>query len=85
MSCTTAAGLRILVVDDDWDVADMLAMSLRINRHEVRTAYDSEAVEPPRDCMQTWSRLIGMPRLEGYEAARRIQAGTGADCRGLWP
>jgi len=67
---------RIIVVDDNIDAADSLAMILRFMGHEVRTAHDGEAgvalaveFRPELVLMD-----IGMPRLNGYEAARRIRA-----------
>ena len=42
----TATALRILIVDDNQDAADMLAMLLQFSGHETHTAYDGlEAVE----------------------------------------
>ena len=66
---------RILVVDDLKDSADSLAMMLKTKGHEVRTAYDGlEAVETAREFRPKVVLLdIGMPRLDGYEAARRIR------------
>ncbi|HET9252912.1 MAG TPA: ATP-binding protein [Candidatus Eisenbacteria bacterium] len=66
---------RILVVDDLRDSADSLAMMLKTKGHEVRTAYDGlEAVEAAREFRPEVVLLdIGMPRLDGYEAARRIR------------
>ena len=66
---------RILVVDDLRDSADSLAMMLKTKGHEVRTAYDGvEAIEAAREFRPEVVLLdIGMPRLDGYEAARRIR------------
>ena len=68
--------LRVLVADDSRDSANSLAMLLRINGHIVNTAYNGlEAVEA-FDAFQPDVALldIGMPRIDGYEAARRIRA-----------
>jgi CheY-like chemotaxis protein len=71
---------RILVVDDNRDAADSLALLLTFQGNEVRTAYDGlEAVEAaaafkPDIVLSD----IGMPRLNGYEAAQRIRE----QCRG---
>jgi CheY-like chemotaxis protein len=66
---------RILVADDNRDAAESLAMMLRLAGHEVHTAHDGqEAVEAA-----AWFRPevvlldIGMPRLNGYDACRRIR------------
>ncbi len=67
--------LRILIVDDNRDAADSLAMMLRLKGHEVYTAYDGiQAVETANSLRPDVALLdIGMPRLNGYEAARRIR------------
>jgi signal transduction histidine kinase/ActR/RegA family two-component response regulator len=66
---------RILVVDDLRDSADSLAMMLRAKGHDVRTAYDGyEAVEIALDYRPDVVLLdIGMPRLNGFDAARMIR------------
>jgi CheY-like chemotaxis protein len=66
---------RILVVDDYRDSADSLSRMLRITGMEVRTAYDGvEAVETAAAFKPDLVLLdIGLPRLNGYEAARRIR------------
>jgi CheY-like chemotaxis protein len=74
---------RILVVDDLRDSADSLAMMLKTKGHEVRTAYDGvEAIEAAREFRPEVVLLdIGMPRLDGYEAARRIREECGPQNR----
>jgi PAS domain S-box-containing protein len=69
------AGRRIVVADDSRDAADSLAMMLRLMGHEVRTVGDGqEAVEVVQGYRPDVAILdIGMPRLNGYEAARRIR------------
>ena len=66
---------RILVVDDNHDSADSLAMWLKLGGHEVHTAHDGMAavelaatLEPDVIVLD-----IGLPLLNGYEAARRIR------------
>ncbi len=67
---------RILVADDNKDAATTLAMMLRIMGNEVRTANDGlEAVEVGTAFQPDVVMLdIGMPKLNGYEACRRIRA-----------
>jgi signal transduction histidine kinase/CheY-like chemotaxis protein len=67
--------LRILVVDDNLDAADSLAMVLRMMGHDVRTAHDGlEAVGAAATFHPDVVLLdIGLPKLSGYEAARRIR------------
>ena len=71
---------RILVVDDNRDSADSLAMMLRLTGHEIRTAYDGlEAVAAAAAFRPDVVLLdIGMPRMNGYEACRRIREQPGA-------
>ncbi|HEX6864459.1 MAG TPA: response regulator, partial [Thermoanaerobaculia bacterium] len=66
---------RILVVDDNRDSAESLSLLLQVTGNEVRTAFDGlEAVEEAERFRPDVVLLdIGMPRLNGYEAARRIR------------
>ncbi len=71
---------RILVVDDNRDAADSLCMLLKWRGHEVRVAYDGlEAVGAAVAFHPDVVLLdIGLPKLSGYEAARRIREAGGA-------
>ena len=72
--------LRILVVDDNEDAADTLAMLLEAGGHEVLVEHDSRrALErareggpegAPRVCLLD----IGLPDMDGAELARRLRA-----------
>jgi PAS domain S-box-containing protein len=66
---------RILVVDDNRDAASSLATLLKLSGHEVHTVHDgAEAVEAAeRFRPEVVLMDVGMPRLNGYEAARRIR------------
>ena len=66
---------RILVVDDLPDSADSLALLLQSHGHEVRTSYDgADAVEIAREYRPDVVLLdLGLPQLNGYEAARRLR------------
>jgi PAS domain S-box-containing protein len=72
---TAATCRRILVVDDARDNADALAMLLQLAGNEVETAYDGlaavEAAERWRPDVVLLD--IGMPKLNGYDACRRIR------------
>jgi CheY-like chemotaxis protein len=67
---------RILVVDDNRDGANSLALLLQAMGHDTRTAHDGlEAVEAATTFRPEVMLLdIGLPRLNGYEVARRIRA-----------
>jgi CheY-like chemotaxis protein len=62
-------------VDDNRDSADSLSMLLRLAGHEVRTCYDGAAgLEMARRWLPEVVLLdIGLPRLDGYEVARRLR------------
>jgi PAS domain S-box-containing protein len=74
---TRAAGprRRILVVDDNRDSGASMAMMLRLLNNEVRTAHDGiEAVEAAEAFRPEVILMdVGMPRLNGYDATRRIR------------
>lgn len=67
---------RVLVVDDNEDAAEMLAMLLSVYGHEVRTASGGaaalEIVETFRPHVAFLD--IGMPGMSGYELGRRLRA-----------
>ncbi len=66
---------RILVVDDSRDGAESLAMMLELTGHEVALAYDGfEAIERAAQFRPDVILMdVGMPRLNGLDAARRIR------------
>jgi CheY-like chemotaxis protein len=67
--------LRVLVVDDNRDSADLQATLLHHNGHQVETAYDGV------DALKVALRFrpdvilldIGLPEIDGYEVAYRIR------------
>jgi CheY-like chemotaxis protein len=68
--------LRVLVVDDNEDAAQFLAIYLRMVGHEVRCALDgaqalavAAELEPDAVVLD-----IGLPDMNGYEVARRLRA-----------
>lgn len=67
--------LCILVVDDNRDSAEMLSMVLKALGNETYTAHDGlEAVDMAAEYRPEIVFMdIGMPKLNGYEAARRIR------------
>jgi CheY-like chemotaxis protein len=69
-------GKRVLVADDNEDSAETLGLLLQALGHEVRTVHDGQrAVEEAETFRPDVALLdIGMPGLDGYEAARLIRA-----------
>jgi CheY-like chemotaxis protein len=66
---------RILIVDDNRDIVESLALLLRLTGNEVQTACDGlEAVEAAERYRPEVVLLdIRMPKLDGYTACRRIR------------
>jgi CheY-like chemotaxis protein len=71
----TQHALRILVVEDNRDSADSLAMLLRLDGHEVTVAYTGPAgVEAAKACEPHVVICdLGLPGLEGYGVAREVR------------
>jgi signal transduction histidine kinase/ActR/RegA family two-component response regulator len=66
---------RILVVDDNRDSAESLALLLRLSGHEVLAVHDGLAAV---EAVDSWGAEIvlldiGLPELDGYEVATRIR------------
>ncbi|MBM4071510.1 MAG: response regulator [Planctomycetes bacterium] len=68
-------GRRLVIADDNKDSAESLALMLRLTGNDVRTAHDGMAAVEAATSFQPEAMLldIGMPRLNGYEAARHIR------------
>jgi CheY-like chemotaxis protein len=69
-------GLRVLVVDDNVDAAESLSTLLGMLGHETAVAFDgpqglalAEQFRPQVAVLD-----LGLPRLNGYELARRLRA-----------
>jgi CheY-like chemotaxis protein len=82
----SAAGLhaqrrRVLIADDDRDGALMLSTLLELEGYEVRTVHGGqEALDAARTFEPHVILLdIGMPKVTGYDAARRLRQRHGAD------
>jgi signal transduction histidine kinase/DNA-binding response OmpR family regulator len=67
--------VRVVVVDDNEDSAEGLAMLLRLDGHDVATAHDGLAAVTLTETFRPEVVFldIGLPGISGYEAARRIR------------
>ena len=67
---------RVLVVDDQPDSTDSLALFLRLRGHQVHTASDGPgALEEFARCQPEVVFLdLGLPGMSGYDVARRLRA-----------
>jgi PAS domain S-box-containing protein len=72
---SNGSGCRVLVVDDNVDAAQSLAVLLEMSGHAVELAYDGPtAIEAAIRCQPEVVVLdIGLPGLDGYQAAQRIR------------
>jgi DNA-binding response OmpR family regulator len=76
------AQVRVLVVDDDADIAELLSEALQGKGFQTAVANDG------KDALEHWRRFlphaglldVGLPGLDGYAVARAVRAehGTGA-------
>ena len=71
-----AVGLRILIVDDNEDAANLLAELLRMKGHDVVVAHDGIAALQARKKFVPDVALldIGLPGMDGYDLARQLRA-----------
>jgi two-component system response regulator MprA len=71
---------RVLVVEDDAEIADVLRRTLRQEGHEVRSAGDGvEALQLAEDFVPDLVILdLGLPKLDGVEVCRRLRAESDA-------
>ena len=70
---------RVLVVDDNRDSANSLALLLKVTGHEVQTAHTGPAaLEGARGFQPEVVLLdIGLPGMNGYEVARELRKEPG--------
>ncbi len=71
----TAVGLPVLVVDDDVDAADSLALLLRMWGYEAHVAYSgSTALQAAVEhCPAVVILDLSLPEMDGYELGRRLR------------
>jgi two-component system response regulator MprA len=76
MLATEGTTGRVLVVEDDTEIADVLRRTLRQEGHEVRSAADGvEALEVAEEFIPDLVVLdLGLPKLDGVEVLRRLRA-----------
>ncbi len=74
-SAQASVARRILVVDDNVDAAESVAMILRLSGHEVRLAHNGpEALKMAEQYQPEALMLdIGLPGMNGYEVAKRLR------------
>ena len=67
---------RVLLIDDNEDAAESLALMLGADGHEVRTGFSATAALEMAAAWQPDIMLldIGLPGMDGYEVARRLRA-----------
>jgi CheY-like chemotaxis protein len=72
-------GSRILIAEDSPDAAEMLSLMLGIKGHEVRVAADGEQAVALAATFEPQIAFIdiGMPRMDGFEVARRLREQLG--------
>ncbi len=67
--------MKILIVDDNVDAAELLSMALDARGHETRAVHDGKtALLVQREWSPDTVLLdIGLPDLDGFEVARRLR------------
>lgn len=72
---TVRKARRILVVDDNVDAADTMALLLESLGHEVTVAYDGpEALRQAEETLPQFILLdIGLPGMDGYQVAKSLR------------
>src|SRR5215204_948465 len=68
---------RVLVVEDDADIAGVLRRSLDKEGYQVRVAGDGEAALEESSVFEPDAVVLdlGLPKLDGVEVARRLRSG----------
>jgi CheY-like chemotaxis protein len=74
-SVPAEAARRVLIVDDNIDSAESLAMVLRDGPHEVKIANSGAAAVEISAAFKPDAAIIdiGMPDMDGYEVAKRLR------------
>jgi PAS domain S-box-containing protein len=76
VSVLGANDIRVLIVDDNVDAADSLALFLKIAGYQTRVAYDGRTAVEMAEILKPAVVLLdlGLPYLNGHEVARRLRA-----------
>jgi CheY-like chemotaxis protein len=67
----------IVIVDDNVDAGEALAALLELDGHTVTVHHDADSALADVDAgadADAWLLDIGLPRIDGYELARRLRA-----------
>jgi signal transduction histidine kinase/ActR/RegA family two-component response regulator len=66
---------RVLIVDDNADSAESMAVLLRFHGHEVRLAYNGQAALEEAHAFRPEVMFLDLdlPKVDGYEVARRLR------------
>lgn len=75
-AATAGSQVRILVVDDNVDAAESIAMLLSLEGYKVQSVHAAQAALEAAQSFQPHLVLldIGLPGMDGYEVARRLRA-----------
>lgn len=77
------SGHRVLIIEDNEDAREALTVALEFFGHDVLTAADGEVglelVRRERPDLAVID--IGLPRMDGFEVARRLRSSNGLDIR----
>ena len=69
---------KILVIDDERDIADLIKLVLELDQHQVRLVTEPEEALPAALEFRPELVLLDvvMPRLDGYDVLRQLRAET---------
>jgi CheY-like chemotaxis protein len=81
MAAETEHGMRVLIVDDNVDSAESLARLLQMLGYHTRTECDGLSAVQAAESFAPHAVFLdlGLPRLNGFEAAKRIRQQAGKD------